>query len=112
MQGQRAAAADVKRIEKSVSKARSRTSLKAFAKLTEVVRETPVEYLVLETDSPYGAPQRFRGKRNEPAYAAEAALRVAELKDMTVEAVAETTTRNAFHLFGITDPVTSSGAGR
>jgi TatD DNase family protein len=71
------------------------------AQLAEVVRQTPVEYLVLETDSPYGAPQRYRGKRNEPAYVAEAALRVAELKDMTIEAVAEITTSNAMRLFGL-----------
>jgi TatD DNase family protein len=82
------------------------------AQLAEVVRQTPVEYLVLETDSPYGAPQRFRGRRNEPAYVAEAAVRVAELKDMTVEAVAETTTQSALRLFGISDPVGSGGAAR
>ena len=41
---------------------------------------SPLEHLVLETDSPYGAPQRYRGKRNEPAYVVEAAARVAELK--------------------------------
>lgn len=82
------------------------------AQLSEVVRQTPVEYLVLETDSPYGAPQRFRGRRNEPAYVAEAALRVAELKNMTVETVAETTTRNALRLFGIPDLVAAGGAAR
>ena len=69
--------------------------------LREVVRETPLEYLVVETDSPYGAPQRFRGKRNEPAYVAEAAAKVAEVKGLPVDTVAETTTRNALNLFGI-----------
>ena len=71
------------------------------AQLAEVVRETPLQYLVLETDSPYGAPQRFRGKRNEPAYVAEAAAKVAELKDVPVETVADTTTDNALRVFGI-----------
>ena len=80
------------------------------AGLAEVVRQTPVEYLVLETDSPYGAPQRHRGKRNEPAYVAEAAAKVAELKGMAVEAVAETTTRNALRLFGIPEPVRVGGS--
>jgi TatD DNase family protein len=80
------------------------------AQLAEVVRQTPVEYLVLETDSPYGAPQRYRGKRNEPAYVVEAAAKVAELKGMTVEAVAETTTRNALRLFGIPESVGVGGS--
>lgn len=71
------------------------------SKLAEVVRETPLEYLVLETDSPYGAPQRYRGKRNEPAYVAEAAARMAELKGIPVETVADITTTNAMCLFGI-----------
>lgn len=70
--------------------------------LADVVRDTPLEHLVLETDSPYGAPQRYRGKRNEPAYVAEAAARVAEIKGITVEEVAETTTRTAERLLGIT----------
>ncbi|MBI5288445.1 MAG: TatD family hydrolase [Chloroflexi bacterium] len=83
------------------------------AMLAEVVRETPLQYLVLETDSPYGAPQRFRGKRNEPAYVAEASTRVAELKGVPVETVADTTTNNALRLFGIppsASPSTAKGA--
>ncbi|MHB8376390.1 MAG: TatD family hydrolase [Dehalococcoidia bacterium] len=75
------------------------------AQLAGVVRETPIEHLVLETDSPYGAPQRYRGKRNEPAYVAEAAGRVAEIKGCSVEEIAETTTRNAERLLGISAPV-------
>jgi TatD DNase family protein len=70
------------------------------AQLHDVVRETPIEHLVLETDSPYGAPQRYRGKRNEPAYVAEAAAKVAELKGMAAAAVAEITTQNARRLLG------------
>ncbi len=69
-------------------------------RLRDVVRETPVEHLVLETDSPYGAPQRYRGKRNEPAYVAEAAVAVAELKSMSAAGVAEITTGNALRLLG------------
>jgi TatD DNase family protein len=74
------------------------------SRLAEVVRETPFEYLVLETDSPYGAPQRYRGRRNEPAYVAEAAARVADIKGVPVETAAELTTRNALRLFGIAEP--------
>jgi TatD DNase family protein len=69
--------------------------------LREVVRETPLEYLVVETDSPYGAPQRYRGKRNEPAYVGEAVAKLAEVKGLPVDTVAETTTQNALKLFGI-----------
>ncbi|MDP9236416.1 MAG: TatD family hydrolase [Chloroflexota bacterium] len=75
------------------------------AVLTEVARTTPLQHLAIETDSPYGAPQRYRGKRNEPAYVAEAAGRIAELKETSVEAVAEATTANAMRLFGIAEPV-------
>ena len=78
------------------------------AQLAEVVRETPLEYLVLETDSPYGAPQRYRGKRNEPAYVAESAARVAELKGMPVETVGDITTSNALRLFGIGSVVSAA----
>jgi TatD DNase family protein len=79
--------------------------------LQDVARATPLEHLVLETDSPFGAPQRYRGKRNEPGYVTEAAARVAELKDIDVEEVARVTTRNAENLLGIAI-TSSSGSGR
>ena len=65
------------------------------------VRQVPLEHLLLETDSPYGAPQSHRGKRNEPAYVAEAAMKVAEIKGLPVEHVAELTTANALALLGL-----------
>ncbi|MBI5284636.1 MAG: TatD family hydrolase [Chloroflexi bacterium] len=71
------------------------------ALLHEVVRATPIEHLVVETDSPYGAPQRYRGQRNEPAYVAEAVEKIAELKGMTAAEVAEATTRNALRLLDV-----------
>lgn len=73
--------------------------------LHDVAKEIPLDHLVLETDSPYGAPQRHRGKRNEPAYVAEAAAKVAELKGVDVEAVAGATTANAIRLLGVSVPV-------
>jgi TatD DNase family protein len=72
--------------------------------LRDVVHKTPLEHLVLETDSPYGAPQRFRGKRNEPAYVAEAAAAVAEIKGLTLADVETMTTRNAMTLLGLAAP--------
>ena len=69
--------------------------------LADVARALPLDCIVLETDSPFGAPQRHRGQRNEPAYVAEAALCVAAIKDIAVETVADTTTRNAERLLGV-----------
>jgi TatD DNase family protein len=70
-------------------------------RLREVAAGVDMGCLLLETDSPYGAPQSRRGKRNEPAYVAEAAACVAELRGMTAEEVARQTTENAVRLFGL-----------
>ncbi|HET6614845.1 MAG TPA: TatD family hydrolase [Dehalococcoidia bacterium] len=82
--------------------------------LRGVAREVPLERLVVETDSPYGAPQAYRGKRNEPAYVLEAARAIAGTKGMSVEAVAATTTANASNLLGVALVATgpSAAAGR
>ncbi|MEX0751051.1 MAG: TatD family hydrolase [Dehalococcoidia bacterium] len=69
-----------------------------------VAREVPIEHLVIETDSPYGAPQAYRGKRNEPAYVREAAAMIAEQKGISLEAAAKATTRNALRLLGVAVP--------
>jgi TatD DNase family protein len=68
--------------------------------LQQVAREAPLASLVIETDSPYGAPQRYRGKRNEPAFVVEGAAKVAELRGLTIEAIAGATTENALRLLG------------
>jgi TatD DNase family protein len=83
------------------------------ATLRAVAREAPLSALVIETDSPYGAPQRYRGKRNEPAYVIEAAAKVAELRAVSIEAVAGATTANALRLLGLASPPNplSSGDG-
>ncbi len=70
-------------------------------RLGEVARAVPLEWLVLETDSPYGAPQAYRGRRNEPAYVAQAALKVAELRGIHVQEVERVTTQTALRLFGL-----------
>ncbi len=67
--------------------------------LRDVVRKTPLERLLVETDSPYLAPVPHRGKRNEPKYTREVAACVAELKGLTLEQVAEATTANFERLF-------------
>jgi TatD DNase family protein len=70
-------------------------------RLQEVARTLPLDSLVVETDSPYGAPQSMRGKRNEPAYVIEAVKKIAELRGEAVERVAEATAENACRLFGV-----------
>ncbi len=67
----------------------------------QVVRETPLERLFLETDCPYLTPVPFRGKRNEPLFVKYVAQKVAELRGISEEEVAEATTENAKKLFGI-----------
>ncbi|MCD4814572.1 YchF/TatD family DNA exonuclease [bacterium] len=75
--------------------------------IREVVRQVPIKRLLLETDCPYLPPQSNRGKRNEPAYLAEVAQAVAEVRGITVEALMEQTSANARKLFKL-----DSGTGR
>jgi TatD DNase family protein len=72
--------------------------------LREVAAALPLEALLVETDSPYGAPQLYRGKRNEPAYVIEAVNRIAELKDVSPATVAAATSANARRLFRLPVP--------
>jgi TatD DNase family protein len=67
----------------------------------ERVRSVPGERLLVETDSPYLAPVPRRGKRNEPAYVAHVATRVAELRDQAPEEIAELTYENACRFYGV-----------
>lgn len=69
--------------------------------LAESIPHIDLEDILLETDSPYLTPVPFRGKRNEPAYVAYVCARVAELKGLTVEQVAEQTTLNARRVLGL-----------
>lgn len=67
--------------------------------LREVVRKMPLEYLLVETDSPYLAPIPYRGKPNMPAYVREVAEYVADLKGLSYEELASITTQNFLRLF-------------
>jgi TatD DNase family protein len=66
--------------------------------LDKVLPFVDIGHLVIETDSPYLAPVPYRGKRNEVSYTALVAQRIAELKGMTLEEVAQQTTQNARNL--------------
>jgi TatD DNase family protein len=63
------------------------------------VRRVPRDRLLVETDCPFLAPIPFRGTRNEPAYVAQVAARVAELWGVPADEVGEVTTANALRLF-------------
>jgi len=69
--------------------------------LDKAIENIPLEYLVLETDSPYLPPVPYRGKRNESFYIMEIAKKLAEIKKVAIENVAEVTTQNSKTIFGI-----------
>lgn len=69
--------------------------------LRDVVRQIPVERLLVETDSPYLAPIPYRGKPNQPAYVREVCEYVATLKGLSLEEFAKITTQNVKNLFKI-----------
>ena len=71
------------------------------ASIAETVKEIPLERILLETDSPYLTPVPYRGKRNESSYIPHIAGRLAELRGLSQEEVAHTTTENAQKLFAI-----------
>lgn len=73
-----------------------------ISSLQQVVRDCPLEMLMLETDAPYLTPEPHRGKRNEPWMVEFVAAKVAALKDISVEEVDRVTTANAEKLFGLT----------
>jgi len=65
----------------------------------ETIRNLPLESLLVETDAPFLAPVPFRGKRNESSYVRYTAQKVAEVKKVSFEKVAEVTTENALRVF-------------
>jgi TatD DNase family protein len=67
--------------------------------LREVVKELPLEKILVETDSPFLPPQALRGKRNEPACVAKTAEELARIKGVSFEEIAAKTTENAARLF-------------
>jgi TatD DNase family protein len=69
--------------------------------LDKTIKEINIQYLILETDSPYLAPAPFRGKRNESKYIINIAEKLAEIHQISIGKVAEITTKNAKQLFGL-----------
>ena len=69
--------------------------------LAEVIRQVELEHIVLETDAPYLAPVPFRGKRNESSYIKYVAQKIAEIKNISIEEVAQQTSKNAEKIFAV-----------
>lgn len=67
----------------------------------EVIKYLPLERILLETDAPYVAPIPYRGKRNEPVFVEETAKKLAAIKNINIDTVAEKTTQNARAIFHI-----------
>ena len=67
--------------------------------LREVAKSVPLDRLLVETDAPYLAPGKYRGKRNEPAYVVQTAAELARVKGVTLEELSRATTENFFRLY-------------
>ena len=71
--------------------------------LPEVLKQVPLERLVLETDSPYLAPVPFRGKRNESAFVEKVADKLADIYGISTGEICSITSKNALKVFDISD---------
>jgi len=76
-------------------------TFKRAGDLPEVVKEAPLERLLVETDSPYLAPTPYRGQRNEPAFVAKVVESIAAIRETSPEAIATITSNNAKRLFSL-----------
>lgn len=74
-------------------------TFKNAADLREVARFVPLDRMLIETDSPYLAPMPYRGKTNNPSYVPLVAQQIAELRQLSLEAIAAATSRNFEQLF-------------
>jgi TatD DNase family protein len=66
-----------------------------------VIKETPIDIILADTDSPYVAPVPYRGKRNEPVYISEIVKKIAEIKGLNEEETAKAIFSNAKRVFDI-----------
>ncbi len=76
-------------------------TFKNAKKLVEVVKEIPLEYLLLETDSPYLTPEPYRGQQNKPENVMLIAQKIAQIKGITIDEVLIATTQNAIEQFDL-----------
>lgn len=76
-------------------------TFKKSEELKEVAKIVPLDQLLIETDTPYLAPQKHRGKRNEPYYLPETAQHIADLKGISLEEIALASSNNTKSLFNL-----------
>ena len=76
-------------------------TFKNAEKVRQVAKQIPLKHMLVETDSPYLAPEPYRGKPNKPAYTRYVAEKIAKLHDVSWKQVAKQTTNNFFSLFNI-----------
>ncbi|MFV0431300.1 MAG: TatD family hydrolase [Alphaproteobacteria bacterium] len=74
-------------------------TFKSAAEIQKVAQKAPKNRILIETDAPYLAPVPYRGKTNEPAYVAHTAAFLAELRDVSIDEIAEITSDNFYQLF-------------
>jgi len=79
--------------------------------IRDVAKVLPMENILIETDSPYLAPQAYRGKRNEPAYVAEVAKTLASVRNLSPEEAASRTAENFRRFFRLERQGTATNAG-
>ena len=78
-----------------------KSQLRQHADLTEVLNNIPLEKIMVETDAPFLSPVPHRGERNLPFYVEEVAKKISEIKKISFEEVADTTTKTAREFFKI-----------
>jgi TatD DNase family protein len=79
-------------------------TFKKSQNLRDLAAELPADRIMVETDAPYLAPGKFRGKRNEPSYVVEIARVLAETRRVSLEEISRQTTENFFRLFSKVPP--------
>lgn len=78
-------------------------TFKNARKVAEAARAVPLARILIETDCPYLAPEPMRGRTNQPAYVRYVAEKLAEIKGLSAEEIAQTTKKNAMDLFSLTE---------
>jgi TatD DNase family protein len=85
-------------------------TFKKSEELRAIAAQLPPDRILLETDAPYLAPGKYRGKRNEPAYVVETAQVLATIRGVTLDQIARQSTTNFFRLFNKVPPVAAVAA--
>ena len=75
------------------------STFKNASRIIDVIKKTPMEYIVLETDSPYLTPEPYRGKRNEPANVSVILQKICDIKAIEYKDALRITTQNVLRLF-------------